>query len=172
MADARTGRILERHEYPSYRAMTTGERIVDEEIHLTSMDGLRKRVLLSAAALTEPDGTKSGAVITAVDITELEILRQAEADAENLRADLEKIVNDRTRELASANRELGAMDHALSHEVIDAFNTIDRLACCLTQDHSESLSQHGRELMEQLVTSVQKMRGQLAAVLSIHTERA
>jgi two-component system sensor histidine kinase/response regulator len=74
-------------------------------------DGERRLLAWWCRALTDEDGTPTGALSTARDITEE---RAAEDELRKHRDNLEQLVQDRTEELDSANEELTSVNEELT----------------------------------------------------------
>lgn len=74
-------RIVEPHEYPSYRAIHQGEVIVDELFYLIDQEGNEHRVLSSATPVKNNMGQAIGAMVVFHDITELSETQQRLLDA-------------------------------------------------------------------------------------------
>ncbi|MGK4002856.1 ATP-binding protein [Sorangium sp. So ce1036] len=65
-----TGEPYERSEWPLARAVTAGEVVRDEEIEVLRGDGTRRRILVCASPVRDPDGRVSAGVATIFDVTE------------------------------------------------------------------------------------------------------
>jgi PAS domain S-box-containing protein len=64
------GRPYEPHEWPLARAITTGEVVSGEEIHIEKIDGQRLALLVSAAPIRDRQGTILAGIVVDQDITE------------------------------------------------------------------------------------------------------
>lgn len=64
------GTMMEPHEWPLARALSSGEVIVAEEVDILRGDGTRGTIRLNAAPIHERDGTIQTAVVVFEDITE------------------------------------------------------------------------------------------------------
>jgi PAS domain S-box-containing protein len=64
------GRPYRAHEWPLARAITTGEVVTSEEIHIERLDGRRLALLVSAAPIRNRAGTILAGIVVDQDITE------------------------------------------------------------------------------------------------------
>jgi PAS domain S-box-containing protein len=64
------GRPYAPHEWPLARAITTGEVVSGEEIHIERMDGARLALLVSAAPIRDRQGNILAGIVVDQDITE------------------------------------------------------------------------------------------------------
>ncbi|HYD70225.1 PAS domain S-box protein [Azospirillum sp.] len=76
-----TGRPVEPHEWPGSRALSRGERVLDDVVEIEAFDGTRKTARVSGVPLRNGDVTV-GAVAMIEDVTEQAAAQQALEDSE------------------------------------------------------------------------------------------
>jgi PAS domain S-box-containing protein len=103
-----------------------------------------------AAFQTEPG--RCGVITT--DITER---RQAQARVQQLNADLENRVRDRTSQLEAANRELEAFSYSVSHDLRAPLRGIDGWSMALVDDYGDRLDPQARLYLSRVRAETQRM---------------
>ncbi len=102
---------------------------------------------------TEHNGTKYFTVILR-DITER---MRIEQEVQDLNAELEQRVVDRTIELEAANREMEAFTYSVSHDLRAPLRGIDGFAHILLQEYSTMLDESGRHYLGRVRDGAQRM---------------
>jgi PAS domain S-box-containing protein len=77
---AQTGKPIAPEQRSLVRALSSGQTVLNEELELDALDGQRKVVLHSVAPIRDENGSTSGAVISALDISELRRLEREVAE--------------------------------------------------------------------------------------------
>jgi PAS domain S-box-containing protein len=98
-----SGEKISQQEWAVDRAITSGEKVLNEVIEIESLDGTRKTIRNSAVPVLDEEGLVSGAVVLKEDITEL---KRVEEELRRLNMELEERVKERTQELAELQRGL------------------------------------------------------------------
>lgn len=104
------GRPYEPHEWPLARAITTGEVIRAEEIHIERLDGKRLALLVSAAPIRNRLGKILAGIVVDQDITEhkqtLDALKTSVSQEQKARHEAEMASNFKDQFIAMVSHEL------------------------------------------------------------------
>ncbi len=84
-----------------------------------------------------------------------------------LNADLERRVDQRTRELEVSNQELQAFSYSVSHDLRAPLRTIDGFSLALAEDFSDVLNAEGRDYIQRVRGGVQRMGMLIDALLQL-----
>jgi len=77
--------------------------------------------------------------------------KQAEAEAQSLRQELEERVASRTAELADANQRLQSFSYSVSHDLRTPLRSISGFAQILARRHRDALNTEGQRYMDNIV---------------------
>jgi PAS domain S-box-containing protein len=138
---------------------------------LRSRDG-EYRWFLSRAL---PIRDRQGAVVrwfgTNTDITEqLEAersLRQSQEQIRQLNEGLERRIEERTAQLASANRELEAFAYSVSHDLRAPLRAVDGYGRALVEDYEALLDEEGVRLIGRIRAATQRMSQLIEDLLNL-----
>lgn len=89
----------------------------------------------------------------------------ADREIERLNADLEQKVRDRTRNLEIANRNLESFAYSVSHGLRAPLRSIDGFSTILLSEVGEMLPPRGRQLVDTIRQSTEKMEELIEAIL-------
>ncbi|WP_310566418.1 ATP-binding protein [Hydrogenophaga sp.] len=107
---------------------------------------------------------------TVQDVTEVRLAQQA---LQQLNEQLETRVNERTSELALANRELEAFTYSVSHDLRTPLRSIHGFACVLEEEEAPGLSDAGRQHLRRIQDGSRRMGQLITDLLSLaHLNRA
>ncbi len=95
-----------------------------------------------------------GAVISLLEVTELEASRRELVDANTM---LERRVVERTEALTEANVELRAFAHTVAHDLRAPLRNVLGYANALREDGAPGLSQQGKQFVERIDTVAHRM---------------
>jgi hypothetical protein len=121
------GRPYDPHEWPLARAITTGEVIKGEEIHIERLDGRRLALLVSAAPIRNRLGTILAGIVVEQDITE----HKQMADALKNSVHLEQQARHETETANKFRDEFIAM---VSHELRTPLTPVVMSLAAMEQD--------------------------------------
>ena len=95
------------------------------------------------------------------------VISELNAELSTLNTDLERRVDQRTRELEVSNQELQAFSYSVSHDLRAPLRTIDGFSLALAEDFSEVLNAEGRDYIQRVRGGVQRMGTLIDALLQL-----
>ena len=110
-------------------------------------DGESRTVRVSAVPSRDDYGNIDGTIAVVTDITE-RLLKDREI--QRLNEELSRRVEERTAELAAANKELEAFSYSVSHDLRAPLRTIDGFSQALMEDYSEVIDETGRDFLRRV----------------------
>ena len=84
-------------------------------------------------------------------------LQAASAALRQANSNLERRVAARTAELEAANRDLGAFDFSIAHDLRSPLRSIDGYSAILLEENADELSDSAREMLAKVRDGVQRM---------------
>jgi PAS domain S-box-containing protein len=117
-------------------------------------DGSTVWVRNATAMISDAQG-KDDYVISIIE--DISAQKAAEAEAKGLRDALEQRVEQRTAELAAANRGLESFSYSVSHDLRTPLRAISGFAQILARRHRDSLNEEGRHYMDNIVRASAQM---------------
>jgi light-regulated signal transduction histidine kinase (bacteriophytochrome) len=94
-------------------------------------------------------------------------LKTAETEIRELNATLERRVLERTRELATANRDLQELVYSVSHDLRAPLRAIDGFSLTVLQDYGDAIDEPGRSDLRRVRAAAQRMGELIDALLSL-----
>lgn len=104
--------------------------------------------------LTDPSGVVTGAVTLALDITER---KEAEFEVVQLNQNLERLVAERTAELADTVHELESFSYSVSHDLRAPLRALTSYAHILRSDYDEIFQGEPGEFLERMEVNAKRM---------------
>jgi PAS domain S-box-containing protein len=129
-----------------------GDEVVTERT-LDTQSGARVARLTLIPHVAD-DGAVAGVHLMGYDLTDF---RLAEAEVRHLNAELEQRVEQRTRALAAANRELESFSYSVSHDLRAPLRTIDGFSQILLDEYASKLDATGRSYLDRVRAGSQRM---------------
>jgi PAS domain S-box-containing protein len=148
------GSPIQLDQCPMALAIREGRPVRGTEIVIERPDGSRSFVLPHPDPIRDASGTVVGAVNMLVDLTDR---KEAEEAIRGLNEALEARVQERTRQLEQANRELEAFSYSISHDLRAPVRAISGFAQIIHEDHSHQLEGEVARLFKVISTSARRM---------------
>ncbi|MBX3666197.1 MAG: PAS domain S-box protein [Burkholderiales bacterium] len=139
-----------------------GENVADELV-LDTLAG-RRVARMTLIPHRGEDSAVTGVHLMGYDLTDF---RHAEAEVRQLNAELEQRVEQRTRALAAANRELESFSYSVSHDLRAPLRTIDGFSRILLDEYAARLDETGRDYLERVRAGSRRMAGLIDDLLEL-----
>jgi PAS domain S-box-containing protein len=110
------------------------------------------------------DGTIKGFSKVTHDIT---TRKRAEAEVQSLNAELERRVEERTRQLQEANAELESFSYSVSHDLRAPLRGVDGFGKILLRDYAAGLDDRAQDLIRRMRAATFRMGQLIEALLSL-----
>jgi PAS domain S-box-containing protein len=104
--------------------------------------------------MRDSDDKPIGMLGLAIDITDR---RQAEEELRKHRDHLEELVNQRTMELETANKELESFSYSVSHDLRAPLRSIDGFSHTLLEDYADNLDEEATEYLDRIRNAAKRM---------------
>ncbi len=127
-------------------------------------DGELRTMRISAVPSRDDSGKIDGTVAIVTDITE-RLLKDQEI--QRLNEELSRRVEERTAELAAANKELEAFSYSVSHDLRAPLRTIDGFSQALMEDYSDVIDETGRDFLRRVRVAATHMGSLIEDLLGL-----
>jgi PAS domain S-box-containing protein len=138
-----------------YSGMSTDPKLRTAELRIVRPDGELRHIMQRSEAAFDAAGNYIGRSSTTQDITEAKL---AELEIRALNENLEKRVEERTRELKRSNDELQDFAYAASHDLQEPLRKIQAFSERLSHHCDDALDERGQRYLERIVASATRMR--------------
>ena len=133
--------------------LKTGEMVNEYENHWLTSQGEKRFIRWRNSVLLNDQGEVEFLIATGIDISD--------------RRALEKELNNRAEELASANRDLESFSYSVSHDLRGPLGIVKGFSSILEEDFSDCLDEEGRDYLHRINGSVNKMSQIIESLLSL-----
>lgn len=149
--------------YQLFTELQEKENYLEFECRMLDINQKVIWVLLIAAAIEDENGARhlQGYFI---DISER---KQAETELTHYRNHLEEVVEQRTRALAAANKELEAFSYSVSHDLRTPLRSVDGFSQVLLEDYSDKIDDMGKQYLQRIRRATQNMSSLIDDLLSL-----
>jgi PAS domain S-box-containing protein len=137
------------------------------ECRLRRADGVYRWWLIRGVPLRNENGEILKWFGTCTDI---EDLKQAEGKIQQLNAELEQRVRDRTADLEAANRELEAFSYSVSHDLRAPLRAMDGFSMALLEDCAGRLDETAQDHLRRIRAGSQQMAELIDDLLNLSRE--
>lgn len=128
--------------------------IRDHETHFRRKNGDLLHALISMEVIDFPDESEPVLVSMFADVTER---KQAEAKINQLNAELEQRVKERTAQLEAANKELESFSYSISHDLRSPLRAMDGFSRAMLEDYGGQVPEEGTRYLQVIRSSAQRM---------------
>ena len=147
------GREATERARPHFAHAEKGESVTFEVGYQDPSSAVRYGQLTLAPQCAE-DGSMKSLLVVGNDVTALKQAEQALHDANEA---LEHRVQERTKELEAANRELEAFSYSVSHDLRAPLRVIDGFSRIALESYSSALPAEAQSLLSDIRTNTQQM---------------
>ncbi len=147
--------------FARFKALGT---VSDVEYELVRRDGTILPVMISASTVRDRDGNYLMSRATVYDMTDR---KQVEREVLRLNAELERRVEERTRQLEVANRELESFSYSVSHDLRSPLRGIDGFSQLLLDRNRGSLDAESAHYLQRVRAAAQRMGMLIDDLLSL-----
>ncbi len=131
-----------------------------DEIGITEATAQRRDGSLISVEVSIKPLVSGGVVTFCAFVTDITDRKRAQDELQALTQQLERRVEERTKQLESANKELEAFSYSVSHDLRAPLRHIDGFASMLAAHAAEALDEKGRRYV-QVITDAAKRMGRL-----------
>ena len=154
-----------------YTTSFDARRPFSMEYRLRRHDGEWRWVLDNGIPRATPTGEFAGYIGSCVDVTEARHkaheLRESEERYRSLAQALEERVQARTAELESANRELEAFSHSVSHDLRAPVRAIGGFSQILLQDGASRMAESDQDLLRRISAGADQMSALIEGLMNL-----
>jgi PAS domain S-box-containing protein len=165
----RDGSPFPEKDCPSIRVLRDGKTVSAMEDSFIRKDGTFFDVVYSTSPILDGDQT-TGLVVVFRDVTERKraesALREVRKRLANQAAQLERLVQERTAELAASNKQLETFVYTIAHDLRAPLRAMQGFAEMLIEEAGASLSETGRGFIERIGKSARFMDSLLVDLLA------
>ena len=149
------GSVMPVEEYPANRVLAKRAPLQHYQVGIVRASGAEPMwAYVNAYPDLDEQGHLREVIVTFLDITELKQLQQ---QLKKYHAHLEDQVEQRTAQLAAANKELETFAYSVSHDLRVPLRAIDGFSLILLEDYHDKLDAEGQRVLNVVRDNAQKM---------------
>lgn len=139
------------------------DQTIEFECRMLGADGNVVWVMLVATAIPDESGERhlQGYLI------DVSARKATEIELNHYRNHLEELVEQRTKALAAANKELEAFSYSVSHDLRAPLRSVDGFSQVLLEDYSDKLDDAGRQYLGRIRKATQNMSSLIDDLLNL-----
>jgi PAS domain S-box-containing protein len=137
---------------------------INVEERLTDRTGKTRVLQTTKIPFSVPGSSEPALLGVAVDITEL---KRAEEEIRLLNSGLEQRVEERTAELAAANKELEAFAYAVSHDLRAPLRALNGFSQALQEDYGTEMKGEAKDYLDQIRLASSRMAELIEGILTL-----
>ncbi|HEX5753908.1 MAG TPA: PAS domain S-box protein [Archangium sp.] len=141
-----------------------GQAVLVHDFRLMRKDGTPVWTLIAACPVQDESGGYLGSLAMITDISQR---RENEEKARRLNAELEQRISERTAQLEFSNRELESFAYSVAHDLRVPLRSISNFTQALSEDYSATLDSTGRDYLQRIRASSQRMAELIDGILAI-----
>ena len=149
--------------YELFTGQQVQDKLIEFECRMLGADGRVAWVML-VATLIEDDHGENHLQGYLIDISSR---KATEIELNHYRNRLEELVEQRTRALAAANRELEAFSYSVSHDLRAPLRSVDGFSQVLLEDYNDALDDAGRQYLNRIRRATQNMSNLIDDLLNL-----
>lgn len=136
---------------------------IEFECRMLGANGKVVWVMLVATAIPDVAGERhlQGYLI------DISARKATEIELNHYRNHLEELVEQRTKALAAANKELEAFSYSVSHDLRAPLRSVDGFSQVLLEDYSERLDEPGKQCLQRIRRATQNMSSLIDDLLNL-----
>jgi PAS domain S-box-containing protein len=139
------------------------DKVIEFECRMLGADGKVVWVMLVATAIPDESGERhlQGYLI------DISARKATEIELNHYRNHLEELVEQRTKALAAANKELEAFSYSVSHDLRAPLRSVDGFSQVLLEDYAERLDDAGKQYLNRIRRATQNMSNLIDDLLNL-----
>ncbi len=141
-----------------------GITVENELLEIDAFDGVKRIIENFTAPLLDSVGNVEGAIVVNHDITDL---KKAEQAVQELNADLERRVIERTEQLETANEEMEAFVYSVSHDLRAPLRAIDGYSHFLRDQYDDLIDEEGLRYFQTISENISRMNNLIDGLLNL-----
>jgi PAS domain S-box-containing protein len=149
--------------YKLFTEQPEKDAVIEFECRMLGADNKEVWVMLVATAIPDESGERhlQGYLI------DISTRKATEIELNHYRNHLEELVEQRTKALAAANKELEAFSYSVSHDLRAPLRSVDGFSQVLLEDYAEKLDTAGKQYLGRIRKATQNMSNLIDDLLNL-----